>query len=205
MKKSTYLILILFSVAVLIMFSGCNKKTGIYNIDHFEEETDFIEVSIDFPELKNYKELSDSISEGIKDTYLSYREEAQEFMEEMLSYKDENSEWVVPKYDYDVTFEVTETKKYLSVLVQEYVYLGGAHGGNIFTSYTINKKTGENVGLEKLTGLNFEQISAACRESLIEDLITKNPNNYDWEDLTWLEDYIKMELLPRQLHIRPMW
>lgn len=179
---------LLLTLIISILFFSCGGQKSLEVTEsEFTENLEYIEISIKYPQIKKYPELTQKITDYINKQCESYKTDSKEFWDDIHTYDD--------AYDYtsnccyEETFEIAESKKYLSITTNEYVYLGGAHGGVIISTWTINKKTGEEISLENLTGMNYEQISKECRRQLIDTLITNNP--YEDEDTEWLEEYIE--------------
>ncbi len=195
MKKNILLSLVFLFGAGLIF---CQNKTVEYKDISFQEDLDFMTISIAYPEFPAYPALSKTIAKDILNNYKAGKSNGETNWEDMIEdYQGEEFyEGSPSKYDYTIDYEVTESEDYLSVIFMEFIYLGGAHGYTTTSTYTISRKTGKKVDLKKLVGMNYKKISQACRESLIKDLIEENP--FEQEDDGWLLEYIESGTQPEK-------
>ncbi|MBQ8592282.1 MAG: DUF3298 and DUF4163 domain-containing protein [Lachnospiraceae bacterium] len=76
-------------------------------------------------------------------------------------YEDES--FPLPAYSYEVAYTVTQSdERYISLLKQEYIYSGGAHGNSLYTGIVLDAQTGEVLELDDfLPGLKNERIYLA--------------------------------------------
>lgn len=96
--------------------------------------------------------INAAITAHIKDSYTNYLALKAQEAQDRQAYEAEYGHPVPPDEDYMYTYEydVYSEIRYnennqLSILLYDYVYMGGAHGGTLVTSYNFNALTGQRL------------------------------------------------------------
>lgn len=184
---------VVLSVILLSLVSCSVEEQASYKMNEMKSDTYYMDVSVSYPVFDKFPSFTDTIKKDIA-TDLQYTLFVREKdWKELNSLLEDSSEGSPAKFSYEVTCEVSENAKYLSVLAHTWEYNGGAHGYNIMSSYTINKKTKKAPTLTELTGLSYEEISKICREELEKTLI---PADNDSENTAFLKENIYSGTIP---------
>lgn len=186
--KKTLLLILTFSITLGSLFSQ-KVKTEVKPIS-FTENSDCMTVAVSYPEFPEYAEFSKKLEEFSLKSYEVGKDTGITLYNEMIPEMGDFYEEYGIKYDYSLDYEVSENEDYLSVLFMEGTFYGGPHGQLTYYSFTINKKTGKAPSLKKLVGMNYKQISKACRQSLYVDLLEEEDYDFEEDETNWLIDYI---------------
>ena len=73
--------------------------------------------------------------------------------------------------EYLVTFEVSGNRNIISVLINTYVFNGGAHGNTSLIALNYDLNTGKYIDIRQASLMEYNQISSICRETLYKRLI----------------------------------
>ena len=137
--------------------------------DYFEGQVQCLEITDDsHPELKSviddyFSGVVDNFNVGIDD----WNEEAKQQNEEM------GDEGYEIKYSDNITIDLKRLdNKVLSFVLNDYVYLGGAHGGGSFTGVSFDVGTGEQITLDDLG--DAESIRATSKEYILNAIATSS-------------------------------
>ena len=137
--------------------------------DYFEGQVQCLEITDDsHPELKSaiddyFSGVVDNFNVGIED----WNEEAKQQNEEM---GDEGYEM---KYSDNITVDLKRLdNKVLSFVLNDYVYLGGAHGGGSFTGVSFDVGTGEQITLDDLG--DADSIRETSKEYILNTIDTSS-------------------------------
>ncbi|RKN85528.1 DUF4163 domain-containing protein [Paenibacillus ginsengarvi] len=125
------------------------------------EQADHQTLDVRYPQLSGYadKNVQDSINAFLKqEAEASAKAAREELAEAAAAFKeaaagDKQSDRPMPTVSFDSRYTVTYNEKgLLSLYVDAYSYLGGAHGGTIRTPYTFDLQTGKQLSLSEAAG-----------------------------------------------------
>lgn len=143
-----------------------------------------LQYDLKMPRLKDKGGSADKINNYILDKYNKLLANAKEEMDGCLKYyqndvSDKNR--AIYHYTYDTTYKITYfNEQYLSILIEEYEYTGGAHGMSYREVLIFDRETGEEVKGEALFGIGPKVFRQKKMEAF-EELFSNNPQNY-WEN-----------------------
>lgn len=138
------------------------------------------------PQLTKKSAIAGSINAQIMDCFQS---KAASAMDEMTSSIDmyEQEKHNLPEnstsfnYSDDASYTITfDNGKYLSILINHYIYMGGAHGMPFRSVLTFDLDTGEQVSGDTLFAID-EDAFRKLRTEAFASLIKQDPSAY-WED-----------------------
>ena len=129
-----------FYLLIVLLFSSCttskvvdknkNSKTKTkYKIEKISEKSKFLVTDIKYPQFDDYAFLNNIIKNSVENYYSSFKMYAESDWEELYKIRIQaDSKAELPPFEYKVSFELSETNNYISVLFRTFVYDGGNHG-----------------------------------------------------------------------------
>lgn len=180
MKNSKILIGLLF----LMIFVSCkttnvesektvSKKSTKYTVIQLSEKSEYLNSLIKYPKFEDYSLLNKVVKNSVENYFNSFNKYAKSDWEELNKVRAIDN-IVTPPFDYNVSFEVSETKKYISVLLRTYINNGGAHGSTTLISYNFDKAENRLVNIVEATGLSYKDLSKYCNAMIKSRLIKTN-------------------------------
>lgn len=195
MKRLFYSVFVL--VFITMFFTSCltskvvQKSTSKnYKTVSFKEDLDYLKTDISYPDFENYPELSKKIKNTIFSNWESFKNYSRSDWQQLAEINSKNSSSSLPPYEYIVKTQVdTSSQKYISVLINSYVYSGGAHGNTSLISYNYNFQNRKYDNIINVTGMDINTISGLCRKDLYKKLIS---NNDDIKSPSQEDDFMEM-------------
>ena len=180
MKNSKILIGLLF----LMIFVSCkttkvesektvSKKSTKYTVIQLSEKSEYLNSLIKYPKFEDYSLLNKVVKNSVENYFNSFNKYAKSDWEELNKVRAIDN-IATPPFDYNVSFEVSETKKYISVLLRTYINNGGAHGSTTLISYNFDKAENRLVNIVEATGLSYKVLSKYCNAMIKSRLIKTN-------------------------------
>lgn len=180
MKNSKILIGLLF----LMIFVSCkttnvesektvSKKSTKYTVIQLSEKSEYLNSLIKYPKFEDYSLLNKVVKNSVENYFNSFNRYAKSDWEELNKVRAIDN-IATPPFDYNVSFEVSETKKYISVLLRTYINNGGAHGSTTLISYNFDKAENRLVNIVEATGLSYKELSKYCNAMIKSRLIKTN-------------------------------
>lgn len=180
MKNSKVLIGLLF----LMIFVSCrtikvesekkvSKKSTKYTVVKLSEKSNYLNSLIKYPKFEDYSLLNKVVQNSVENYFNSFNKYAKSDWEELNKVRSVDN-IATPPFDYNVSFEVSETKKYISVLLRTYINNGGAHGSTTLISYNFDKAENRLVNIVEATGLSYKELSKYCNAMIKSRLIKTN-------------------------------
>ena len=180
MKNSKILIGLLF----LMIFVSCkttnvesektvSKKSTKYTVIQLSEKSEYLNSLIKYPKFEDYSLLNKVVKNSVENYFNSFNKYAKSDWEELNKVRAIDN-IATPPFDYNVSFEVSETKKYISVLLRTYINNGGAHGSTTLISYNFDKVENRLVNIVEATGLSYKDLSKYCNAMIKSRLIKTN-------------------------------
>lgn len=180
MKNSKILIGLLF----LMIFVSCkttnvesektvSKKSAKYTVIQLSEKSEYLNSLIKYPKFEDYSLLNKVVKNSVENYFNSFNRYAKSDWEELNKVRAIGN-IATPPFDYNVSFEVSETKKYISVLLRTYINNGGAHGSTTLISYNFDKAENRLVNIVEATGLSYKELSKYCNAMIKSRLIKTN-------------------------------
>ena len=199
MKKLFYISLIV--TAVIFGFASCattqvsgKRKSPEYKTVLIDEKLDYLTTAIQYPSFDNYPDLSKIVKNTIVNNWESFKSYSKDEWNQMNAFNDRA---FIPPFEYKVVTSVYSTNNYISVLINTYIFSGGAHGNTSLISYNYNLNSGKYENLTTVTKLNLNQISEICRNQLYEKLIAKNKNITKPSDEVDMKEMINTGAFPQ--------
>ena len=176
LKKIFPLLLILLSMFFISCASipgaagGKNKYLRSYKIVEVSEKLDYLETDIKYPEFSDLPELNKRIANTILSNWKNFKIYSKEDWNEIATLNNRGNGKLSP-FEYIVTFEVTGSGNILSILLNTYIFDGGAHGNTSLIALNYDLNTGKYIDIRQASLMEYNQISSICRETLYKRLI----------------------------------
>ena len=135
-----------------------------------EENLDYLTTNIRYPKFEEVPELNKRIENTILSNWKSFKSYSKTEWNDIVALNNRGTS-KLPPFEYNVTFEVTGTKNIISVLINTYVFNGGAHGNTNLASFNYDVAESKFIDIQQATGMSYNDISSNCRNTLYKRLI----------------------------------
>ena len=148
------------------------KEKPAYNYKTIEvkENLDYLDTNIKYPEFEALPELNKRIANTILSNWKSFKSYSKSEWNEILALNNRGSA-KLPPFEYMVTYEVSGSKNIVSVLVNTYIFNGGAHGNTSLAAFNYDGEASKFVDIQTASGMNYNEISSVARSTLYKRLI----------------------------------
>ena len=175
----------LFSAAlffVSLFFMSCAslplKDSGMkfsrkYQMISVDEKLDYLESSIKYPQFENLPELNKRIENTVISNWKNFKSYSKSEWESIVSLN-KRGNTKLPAFEYTVNYEATGQKDIISILINTYIFNGGAHGNTSLTTINYRVSTKQYINIRQITDMNYNEISSICRNKLYKKLIDDN-------------------------------
>lgn len=170
----------LFLICLSLMFISCatipggtggkNKYLRSYNTVEVSENLDYLNTNIKYPEFSDLPELNKRIANTAISNWKSFKSYSKSEWNEIATLNNRGNGKLAP-FEYIVTFEVSGNSNIISVLLNTYVFNGGAHGNTSLISLNYDLATGKYAEIQTVSQMNYNQISEITRKKLYQTLI----------------------------------
>ena len=150
------------------------KKTFDYKTVRIDENLEYLTTKIEYPEFYSYPDLNKRIKNTVESEWKSFRSYSQSGWNEINALNTSDGGKTYPPLEYFTSFQVSTSGNIISVLLNNYIFSGGAHGNTTLIAYNYDTTTGKYLGITDVSGLNYNQLSEICREKLTKVLIDDN-------------------------------
>ena len=128
--------------------------------------------------------------------------ETSEFVQEALEMR-ESGEYTIPAYSDDYAVEeVTVAQGVISIRMDNYLYLGGAHGMPGRENHIFSEADGSQISLPELLSLSEDEINELARAAFLARIEEKHPEDGFFEDaaetISAKTDFISQSWLSRE-------
>ena len=131
--------LFFISCATLSGNKSSEKLSYSYKTVEITENQDYLKTVIKYPEFEKLPELNKRIANTVNSNWKNFKSYSKSEWNEIVALNNRGSS-KLPSFEYLVTFEVTGNKDIVSVLLNTYIFSGGAHGNTNLA--TFNKSMG---------------------------------------------------------------
>ncbi|MBR1639648.1 MAG: DUF3298 and DUF4163 domain-containing protein [Treponema sp.] len=208
MKKRSSIFTFIPFFFIVILFISCSsipdnetktveKKTFEYKTVTISENLECLSTKIEYPDFYSYPELSRRIKNTVENEWKSFRSYSQSGWTEINSLNNLESGNKYPPFEYNTTFQVTVSASVISVLLNTYLFSGGAHGNTVLISYNYDTSNGTFINITQASGMSYNQISELCRDSLQKKLIDNNPNVSSAAEIVDMKEMINSGAFPQ--------
>lgn len=158
------------SCATLSGTKSAGSVTKAYKTVEISENLDYLKTNIKYPEFEKLPELNKRIANTVNSNWKNFKSYSKTEWNDIVALNNRGSS-KLPSFEYLVTYEVTGNRNIISVLLNTYIFSGGAHGNTNLVSFTYDKKAGKFIDILQATSMSYNEISSICRNTLYKKLI----------------------------------
>ncbi len=204
-SKLFYGIFILFSllfVSCVSLPSGTigkkgNKTTSFsYKTIEISEKLDYLNTDIKYPEFEKYPELNKRISNTINSNWKSFKSYSKNEWNSIIALNNRGTS-KLPVFEYLVNYVVSGNSDIVSVLLNTYIFNGGAHGNTNLTAFNYQISTGKFITIQTASGMTYNEISSICRNILYKRLIENDKTGMPPSEQDALREMINTGAFPQ--------
>ena len=202
MIKKFYL---LFLLLISLLFVSCatlpqkdnsSKFSRKYETIAVEEKLDYLETKIRYPKFADLPDLNKRIENTILSNWKSFKGYSKTEWNDIVKLNNRGTS-KLPPFEYNVSFEVSGTKNIVSVLLNTYIFNGGAHGNTSLISFNYDASTGKFIDVQQATGMNYNEISTVCRNTLYKNLIDNDKTGMPPKEKDSMREMINTGAFPQ--------
>ena len=175
---------------------GKNKYLKSYKTIELSEKSDYLETNIKYPEFTDLPELNKRIENTILSNWKNFKSYSKETWNEIATLNNRGNGKLAP-FDYMVTFEVSGSANIISVLLNTYVFDGGAHGNTSLISLNYDLNTGKYIDIRQASLMDYNQISSICRDTLYKKLIDNEKSGMSLTEKDSMKQMINTGAFPQ--------
>ncbi|MCR4735086.1 MAG: DUF3298 and DUF4163 domain-containing protein [Treponema sp.] len=173
------------------------KKSNSYTIVKINENLDYLSTKIEYPDFASYPELSKRIKNTVESEWKSFRSYSQAGWTEINNLNNGDSGKTYPPFEYFNSFQVSESGNIISVLLNTYLFSGGAHGNTTLTALNYDTVSGKFLNILEVSSLTYNEISEICRNSLYKTLIDNNDSVSTASEIVDMKEMINTGAFPQ--------
>ncbi len=147
-----------------------NKKYQTIEVD---EKLDYLDSKIKYPQFENYPELNKRIENTVLNNWKSFKTYSKSEWNEIIRLNNRGSS-KLPPFEYLVNYEVSGNRDNISIILNTYIYNGGAHGNTSLTTFNYDCKEKKYIDILTASDMTYNEISSVCRNQLYKKLIEDN-------------------------------
>lgn len=149
------------------------KISFSYKTVEISENQDYLTTNIKYPEFEKFPELNKRISNTVNSNWKNFKSYSKAEWDEIVALNNRGSS-KLPSFEYLVTFEVSGNRDIISVLLNTYIFSGGAHGNTNLATFNYDTKSGKFINILQATEMSYNEISSVTRNTLYKKLIDNN-------------------------------
>ena len=146
------------------------KISYSYKTISVDEKLEYLDTNIKYPEFEELPELNKRIANTILSNWKNFKSYSKTEWNEIASLNNRGNGKLSP-FEYNVTFEVSGDKSLISILINTYIFNGGAHGNTSLIALNYDLQSGKYLDIQNVSGMNYNEISEKCRSVLYKRLI----------------------------------
>jgi|GEM_PF-312610 hypothetical protein len=194
-------ILILFSFT----FFSCASLSGIadggkisysYKTVEINENQDYLTTKIKYPEFEKLPELNKRIANTVNSNWKNFKSYSKSEWNEIVALNNRGNS-KLPSFEYLVTYEVTGNRNIVSVIINTYIFSGGAHGNTTLASFNYDTKSKKFIDVLQASSMSYNEISSICRQSLYKKLINNSKKSIPPSEEDSLREMINTGAFPQ--------
>jgi hypothetical protein len=172
------------------------KKSFDYKTVKINENLEYLTTKIEYPEFASYPDLNKRIKNSVESEWKSFRNYSQSGWNEINALNNDTGK-TYPPFEYNTTFTVNVSGNIISLLLNSYVFSGGAHGNTTLIALNYNTETQKYLNITEVSGMTYNQLSEICRQDLYKKLIDNNPDVNSASEITDMKEMINSGAFPQ--------
>jgi len=176
--------------------SDRKKITYSYKTIEVNEKLDFLETKIKYPEFENFPELNKRISNSILSNWKSFKSYSKKEWDDIVTLNNRGTS-KMPLFEYLVTYEVSNSDDIISVLLNTYIFNGGAHGNTNLSAINYQVSSGKFIDIKTASAMDINEISSICRKYLYKKLIDEDKTGMPPSEQDALREMINTGAYPQ--------
>lgn len=161
------------SCATLTENKDSEKISFSYKTVEVSEKLDYLTTDIKYPEFEGLPELNKRIANTVNSNWKNFKSYSKSEWNEIVALNNRGSA-KLPTFEYLVTFDVSGNSQIISVLLNTYIFSGGAHGNTSLTALNYDTATKKFIDIQQASGMTYNEISSISRNYLYKKLIDNN-------------------------------
>lgn len=172
------------------------KHSYSYKTVEFSEKLDYLETNIKYPEFDAYPDLNKRIANTILSNLKSFKSYSKNEWDSIVALNNRGTS-KLPVFEYIVSFETSSNSDIISILLNTYIFNGGAHGNTNLCTFNYEVATGKFVDIQKTSGMTYNEISSVCRNTLYKKLIENDKTGMPPSEQDALREMINTGAFPQ--------
>lgn len=173
-----------------------NKISYSYSTIEISERQDYLKTEIKYPEFENLPELNKRIANTVNSNYKNFKSYSKSEWDEITALNNRASSKLAP-FEYLVSFEVSGSNNIISVLLNTYIFSGGAHGNTNLAAFNYDIQSGKFIDILQASSMTYNEISSICRNYLYKKLIDEDKNGMPPSEKDSLREMINTGAFPQ--------
>ena len=161
------------SCATLSGNKASEKLSFSYKTVEVSEKLDYLKTDIKYPEFEGLPELNKRIANTVNSNWKNFKSYSKSEWNEIVALNNRGSA-KLPTFEYLVTFDVSGNSQIISVLLNTYIFSGGAHGNTSLTALNYDTATKKYIDIQQASDMTYNEISSISRNYLYKKLIDNN-------------------------------
>lgn len=175
-----------------------SRLNAEYKTIDISENISYLKTKIKYPEFTKYSKLNRYISNTVNSNYKNFKSYSKNEWGQINTINSHNDlETKLPPFEYNTTFEVSKSDQVISVLLNTYIFTGGAHGNTTLISLNYNVKENKFINIVQASGLTIDEISSISRKYLTKKLIDDNKALKNIADKDFMQEMINTGAFPQ--------
>lgn len=202
MKKLIYILMTVFcftlvSCATLSGGKSSNERFNKkYEIKTIEEKLDYLDTKIKYPQFKDEPELNRRIENSIISNWKSFKSYSKTEWNDIVALNNRGTS-KLPPFEYLVTFEVSGNRNIISLLINTYVFNGGAHGNTSLITFNYDTSSSKYIDIQQASGMTYKDISSEVRAKLYKKLIEDDKSGMPPKEKDSIREMINTGAFPQ--------
>ncbi len=176
--------------------SSKNKYLKAYKTIELTENLDYLSTNIKYPEFADLPELNKRISNSVLSNWKNFKSYSKSEWNEIAELNNRGNGKLSP-FEYLVTYEVSGNNNIISILLNTYIFNGGAHGNTSLITLNYDINTGKYINIQQASDMTFNEISEVCRKQLYKKLIDDDKSGMPPSEIDSIREMINTGAFPQ--------
>lgn len=178
--------------------SEVSEKTSFdYKTIKIDENLDYLTTKIEYPEFYSFPELNKRIKNTVENEWKSFRSYSQASWNEINSLNNSENGNKYPPFEFNTSFQVSSSGDIISVLINNYIFSGGAHGNTTLITLNYDSQNSRYLDIKDVSGMSYNQLSEICLQKLTKVLIDDNKDITTPSEIMDMKEMINSGAFPQ--------